>query len=126
MSLAAATDIFLRTLKYPSYRFFVAEAAGEVVGTYALLVIDNMAHSGRPFAVVEQVAVTTSRQNSGIGKAMMQHAMDEARATGCYKLMLTSHVARASAHAFYDKLGFERHGYGYVVTVKEPVADETA
>lgn len=112
---AEAADIFRRMSRYPSYRLWVAETGGSIVGTYALLILDNIAHSGRPFAVVEQVAVTTRRQNAGIGRQMMHHAMDEARAAGCYKLILTSHVGRLDAHAFYDKLGFERHGYGFIV-----------
>lgn len=120
VSAAEARDIFHRTNRYPSYRFWVAEQSGTVVATYALLIVDNMAHSGRPFAIVEQVAVDPRRQGQGVGQLMMRHAMDEAQTAGCYKLMLSSHVARASAHAFYDKLGFERHGYGFVVPLPEP------
>ena len=46
---------------------------------------------------------------------MMQHAMDQSRALGCYKLALSSNVKRELAHAFYDKLGFVRHGYSFIV-----------
>jgi GNAT superfamily N-acetyltransferase len=112
---AQAADIAQRFNRYPSYRLWVAEGPDGIVGTYALLIADNIAHSGRPFAIVEQVAVSTKLRGGGIGKLMMNHAMEEARNTSCYKLVLTSHVGRADAHAFYDKLGFERHGYGFVV-----------
>jgi len=44
---------------------------------------------------------------------MMAHAIDIARAHGCYKLALSSNVKRDAAHAFYDRLGFERHGYSF-------------
>ena len=46
---------------------------------------------------------------------MMHHAMDEARKTGCYKLQLSSHTRFKDAHAFYDRLGFTRHGYSFYV-----------
>ena len=38
----------------------------------------------------------------------------ECRAAGCYKLTLSSNIARQGAHAFYDSLGFERHGYSFL------------
>lgn len=105
----------------------MAERDGAIVGTYALMLMDNIAHSGRPLAVVEQVGVDRRMQGQGLGTAMMHHAMAEAETAGCYKLMLSSHVARTDAHAFYDKLGFERHGFGYIVTFAEKsVADGDA
>lgn len=116
MPAAAALDVFWRMQRYPSYRMWVAEQDGRVVGTYVLLVMDNIAHFGRPCAIVEQVAVSADLQGAGIGKQMMHHAMAEARASGCYKLMLSSNVKREPAHAFYDALGFERHGYSFHVT----------
>lgn len=125
LPLAAARDILARMGRYPSYRLWVIERNGEVVGTYALVLMDNIAHSGRPLAVVEQVGVDKRMQGQGIGTHMMHHAMDLARAAGCYKLMLSSHVARPDAHAFYDKLGFERHGYGFIVTFNDEHGDAT-
>ena len=51
----------------------------------------------------------------GIGRAMMEHALSEARQAGCYKLALSSHLMRRDAHRFYESLGFERHGYSFAV-----------
>ncbi|WP_366914974.1 hypothetical protein [Polaromonas sp.] len=33
--------------------------------------------------------------------------------SGCYKLALSSNLKREKAHAFYDALDFERHGYSF-------------
>ena len=49
----------------------------------------------------------------GIGQAMMRYAMDVGRRKGCYKLMLSSNAKRERAHAFYEALGFARHGYSF-------------
>lgn len=103
--------------KYPNYRVFVAELNGKLVGTYELLIMDNLAKRGRKSAIVEDVAVAESNRGCGIGRMLMQHAMQQARTTGCYKLVLSSNLRRAGAHAFYESLGFEKHGYSFVVSI---------
>ena len=49
----------------------------------------------------------------GIGMAMMRWAIDYCRNQGCYKLALSSNLKRGRTHAFYESLGFERHGYSF-------------
>jgi GNAT superfamily N-acetyltransferase len=114
-TLEEARVQFARLLRYPSYRVFVAESAGEIAGTYALIVLDNLAKRGAKAGVVEDVAVFPAQQHKGIGQAMMAHAREECRAAGCYKLTLSSGLPREGAHRFYDSLGFERHGYSFLI-----------
>jgi GNAT superfamily N-acetyltransferase len=110
-----AREHFTRLRQYPSYRIFVAAAGGVFAGTYALIILDNLAKRGARAGVVEDVAVLPASQGRGVGRAMMEHARAECRAAGCYKMMLSSNVNRESAHRFYDALGFERHGYSFLI-----------
>jgi GNAT superfamily N-acetyltransferase len=110
-----AREHFARLREYPSYRVFVAETDGTVAGTYALIILDNLAKRGARAGVVEDVAVLPAFQGRGIGRAMMDHAREECRRAGCYKMTLSSNVAREGAHRFYDALGFERHGYSFLM-----------
>ena len=112
---AAAQKIFAEFARYPSYRLFVAMDAAQVVGSYALLVMHNMAHGGMPSAVVEDVVVASAEQGRGIGRQMMSHAKEQAKAAGCYKLALSSNRVRHAAHAFYESLGFDQHGLSFVI-----------
>ena len=93
----------------------MALADGAIAGTYALLVLDNLAKRGARTGIVEDVAVLPARQGQGIGRAMMAHAREQCRAAGCYKLSLSSNLCRQAAHRFYESLGFERHGYSFVI-----------
>lgn len=110
LSLADARALFARFARYPDYVLYVAEEGGAVVGTFALLVMDNLGHMGAPSAVIEDVVVAPQRQGSGVGGAMMRFAMAKAAEKGCYKLVLSSNAKRVQAHHFYENLGFRRHG----------------
>ncbi len=112
-----AETIFARMCAYPDYTLHVAELESRIVGTLALLVMDNLGHLGAKSAVVEDVMVDPLMQGRGVGKVMMQHAMTEAAQKGCYKLTLSSNLKRAPAHAFYDGLGFRRHGYSFWIDI---------
>lgn len=126
LTLPEAKNVLAQFRQYPSYRLWVAcDAAsddrpcaeGPVVGTYALLVMHNLAHQGTPSAIVEDVVVSAHRQGQGIGQQMMQHAQQQARLAGCYKLVLSSNQKRERAHAFYESLGFRRHGFSFVIGI---------
>jgi GNAT superfamily N-acetyltransferase len=100
----------------PGSRVFIFSLGGLPVGTYTLFILPLLAHAGAPEAVVEDVAVHPEAQGQGIGRRMMEHARELAREAGCYKLALSSNQRRVQAHAFYERLGFERHGVSFVVT----------
>jgi GNAT superfamily N-acetyltransferase len=108
-----AVALFERFGRYPDYTLFVAEQDHAIVGSFALLVMDNLGHLGAPSGIVEDVVVAPARQSNGIGAAMMRFAMERCREKGCYKLVLSSNAKRVRAHAFYESLGFERHGFSF-------------
>ena len=115
LDVDAAQQVFAQFARYPNYRLFVATEGGAVVGSYALLIMHNLAHCGTPSAIVEDVVVAPACQGQGIGRQMMAHALSEARHAGCYKLALSSNRKRTQAHAFYESLGFDQHGLSFVI-----------
>jgi GNAT superfamily N-acetyltransferase len=118
IDLAQAGHIFERMQHYPDYHIYVAIVDEKIVATFALLIMDNLAHHGAPSGIVEDVVVHASYQGQGIGKQLMLFAMERCKDAGCYKLMLSSNLKRESAHQFYEALGFEKHGYSFVVSLQ--------
>ena len=45
-TVSEAREHYARFRAYPSYRLFVAETAGRIAGTYALLILDSLAKRG--------------------------------------------------------------------------------
>jgi GNAT superfamily N-acetyltransferase len=115
LPLDDAEAVFDSMRAYPDFRLYVAELQGRVVGTFTLIVMHNLSHLGAPSGLVESVVVDASLRGHGIGRVMMEHARERCRARGCYKMALSSNLVREHAHAFYDSLGFERHGYSFRV-----------
>jgi len=79
LSLEQAETLFSKMTTYPNYKVYVAETESTIIGTFALLIMDNLAHLGTPSAVVEDVVVADNYQGKGIGKAMMIFAMENAK-----------------------------------------------
>ena len=111
LPLADARRLLTRFAAYPDYTLYVAELDAEIVGTFALLIMDNLGHLGAPSAIVEDVMVAPAAQGRGIGQAMMAFARRKGMEKRCYKLVLSSNAKRERAHEFYEQLGYERYGY---------------
>jgi GNAT superfamily N-acetyltransferase len=115
LPLAEATNIFRRIETYPDYHIYVAEHLGEILGTFSMAVMDNLAHLGAKSGLVEDVVVDEKHRGQGIGKEMMRYAMDLCRENACYKACLSSNIIREDAHRFYESLGFQKHGFSFQV-----------
>ena len=77
--------------------FFVAEAAGAVIGTIGLEV-------RAPFALLRSAAVDPTHQGEGIGGRLVTRVVEEARGRGLAALYLFT----PSAAAFFGRHGFAR------------------
>jgi GNAT superfamily N-acetyltransferase len=84
----------------------VAEADGEVVGTFQLSFLPGLARRGALRAQIESVRVREDYRGRRLGEAMMIWAIEEARRRGCAIVQLTSDKSRHAAHRFYGRLGF--------------------
>ena len=119
MGLATAQKIYARIKGYPNYVIYLAERDGEIIGTFTLLMMDNLAHHGASVGIVENVVVCPQMQGQGIGRLMMKYAMQLCAEGSCYKLVLSSNLIRERAHQFYESLGFEKYGYSFRVELGE-------
>lgn len=115
MSLAQARAQFEALTSHERHRIYAAELQGRVVGTFALTFVGGLAHSARDSCIVEDVVVEAPLRSSGVGRRMMTFAMRECAARRCYKLVLSSHLQRESAHRFYEGLGFRKHGFSFLI-----------
>jgi GNAT superfamily N-acetyltransferase len=91
----------------------LAEKNGQVVGALNLVVVPNLGHQGQPWAAVTNVVVDAKYRGQGIGKQLLAKAGDIAREQRCYKIVLSSNIARKDAHDFYRHLGWQQSHIGF-------------
>ncbi|GLW94562.1 GNAT family acetyltransferase [Actinokineospora globicatena] len=84
----------------------VAEADGGVVGTLQLTFTPGLSRVGATRATIEGVRVHSAHRGSGLGQALIEWAVEEARERGAILVQLTTDVSRKDAHRFYERLGF--------------------
>jgi ribosomal protein S18 acetylase RimI-like enzyme len=77
----------------------VAEDGGEVVGLIALGV-------DKEGFVVNNVAVHPSRQGTGVGRALLEHAESEAREAGFDSIYLYTHERMSENLSLYARIGY--------------------
>jgi GNAT superfamily N-acetyltransferase len=91
----------------------VDDEAGEVVATLQLTFIPGIARRGGTRAQIEAVRVGSDLRGRGIGGALIEWAVEQARQRDCALVQLTSNKARADAHRFYGRLGFTATHEGF-------------
>lgn len=110
----AQRDGLRRILAADDHDLLVAVRGDDVVGVLQLSVLPEFARH-RDRAQLETVHVAASERGTGVGSALVRHAVELARQRGCGLVQLTSSKSRqrAGAHRFYEALGFEASHEGF-------------
>jgi len=81
-------------------QIFVADENGQIIGA-CMAGYDG--HRGWLYSV----AVASDQRRCGIGRKMIEKAMNSLKALGCIKVNLQIRVSNHEVKAFYESLGFE-------------------
>jgi ribosomal protein S18 acetylase RimI-like enzyme len=86
-------------------RLLMAEEDNRYIGSLTLVVF--RIPSGTR-ARIEDLVVQETARGRGVGRALVQKALEMAKALGAEAVDLTTHPSREAANALYKKLGFAR------------------
>ena len=103
-------EVYRRELADPGTRITVAEAEG-ALGGYALIHRPSEfaaeSDAARPLAL-HQLYCASAMTGRGIGAALMDWALTEARALGCDAVQLSVWSENVAAQRFYARYGFSK------------------
>jgi GNAT superfamily N-acetyltransferase len=116
-SLGAYLAAFAAIDADPAHLLVVAVDGARIVATLQLSFLPGLARRGVWRAQIEAVRVAGDDRGRGLGRAMLEWAIQESRARGCGLVQLTSDHRRPDAHRFYAGLGFEATHVGFKLTL---------
>lgn len=87
------------------HQIWVMERQGRIIATITLIVERKLIHGGSSVLHVEDVIVHPDYQKQGIGRKLIQKAMEVAENEECYKIILDCSDTNAS---FYEACNFQK------------------
>lgn len=96
----------------PNIRVLVATIDDGVVGL-ATMHVRHMINHDKPLAQLTTLVVDERYRGQGVGRALVTTVDRLARERSCKRLVVTTALRRADAHAFYEALGFTHTGRRY-------------
>ena len=93
----------------PLYHLLVGEVDGNIVSSVTLIVIENLTHNTRPYAVIENVVTNAAHRGNHYATALMNKASEIAAEYGCYKIMLMTGSKKESTLNFYEYCGYNKN-----------------
>ena len=114
---ACYRNAFAAIERDPNQLLAVAERGGHVIGVLQLSFIPGLTRRGMWRGQIEGVRVAAGERAGGIGRAMIEWAVEECRRRGCGLVQLTSDKRRSGAHSFYEALGFRPTHEGYKLSL---------
>ena len=106
ISKEVSEQVWQEILSNDAFVYFVVEVDDLLVCSCNVTIIPNLTRGGRSIGLIENVITHSDYRHKGLGKAVIQTAIDFARRKDCYKVMLLSGAARKESHKFYHALGF--------------------
>ena len=104
---AELLQIWDSILQDKNHHVIVAEENGEIVSSCVCVIIPNMTHNQRPYALIENVITDEKLRQRGLATQCLNFAKEIALKENCYKIMLlTGTTAKTKQHLFN---GYKRY-----------------
>jgi GNAT superfamily N-acetyltransferase len=78
----------------------------KVVASCVIIIIRNLTHNQRAYALIENVITAANYRNRGYASDILNHAKEIAIKHNCYKIMLMTGSKQESTLRFYEKAGY--------------------
>lgn len=81
----------------------------EIVSSCVIVVVPNLTHNQRPYAIIENVITHEAYRNRGYATSILDYAKNIAKSKNCYKIMLLTGSKKESTLSFYERAGYNRN-----------------
>lgn len=92
-----------------NYHIIIAEKDGEIVSSCVLIIIPNLTHQLRPYALIENVITDKKYRKQGFATQCLDFAKEIAIIEKCYKIMLMTGSKERNTLHFYEQAGYNQN-----------------
>lgn len=101
--------LWQRIIDDEDHHVIVGVLDNKIISACVVVVIPNLTHNQRPYALIENVITHEAYRKKGYGTALLNYAKDIASKNNCYKLMLLTGSKKESTLNFYEQAGFNKN-----------------
>ena len=101
----------------PQQQLVVLALGDELAGCLQLTFIPGLSRRGMWRSQIESVRISRRHRGQGLGRQLLEWAIEESRRRGCGLVQLTSDKSRTGSLAFYRSLGFTASHEGFKLSL---------
>jgi len=101
-------ELWERILEDKNHHILVGVEDEQIICSVVLVVIPNLTHEQRPYALIENVVTHGAYRHKGYATRVLEAAKEKAKASNCYKMMLLTGSKLESTLKFYEHAGYNR------------------
>ena len=90
----------------PAHHILLAKDNDQMVGFVNFVVRKTILHPGSS-GLIDELIVSKSYRSKGIGKNLLQAAIEKCRRLGCCEVEISTEKSNSSAREFYRRCGFK-------------------
>lgn len=105
---AELMELWQSIVKDKNHHIIVAEVNGKLISSCVCVVIPNLTHNQRPYALIENVITDKQYRKQGLATQCLNYAKQVAIRENCYKLMLLTGSKQEHTLHFYEQAGYNR------------------
>jgi ribosomal protein S18 acetylase RimI-like enzyme len=102
------TSLWTEILHDPHHHIIVGQLDGQIICSCVLLIVPNLTHKQRPYAVIENVITHKNYRSKGYATQILDYTKKIAESKNCYKIMLMTGSKENTTLRFYEHAGFNR------------------
>ncbi len=102
-------NVWKRILDYKDQHVIAGIKDGTIVATCVIIIVPNLTHEQRPYALIENVVTDESHRKKGFASKILDYAREIALRENCYKIMLLAGSKEDGVLRFYEKAGYNRN-----------------
>lgn len=102
----ALEEMWRRIMEDADHHLIVKTVDGKIVSSCACVIVPNLTHRVRPYAIVENVVTHSDHRRKGYASECLDYARTVAEKKNCYKIMLLTGSKDPGVLDFYRRAGY--------------------